>query len=944
MLTAPFRIALLWGAFCCSLAGSSGIALGQGADPGRYDVVWSSPSEDAAGSMPLGNGEVGVNAWIEPDGTLRLYLSRTDTWSENGRLLKVGRLRFAVDPPLVTGEGFEQRLDLARGELSARFGGETPARLRVWVDAEHPAVEIEFESERPCRVTASLDLWRTERTPYPACEVSDLLEDRSKPARLHEPIFVEPDTVLADLEGGIGWYHHNARSVGPARIAEIQGLAEYFRGRPDPLLGRTFGAIVRTVGGERLDDRRLRSPRGREHRFRVLVHTEHPATPKSWLEAVAGLEARIDALDLERRRAAHRAWWREFWQRSWIHVRRSEPASPVPANEHPFRVGIDPEGGHRFAGEIGRVSILGRALGAEELAALAASRDADAARALTALRFCAAAPAVGPLEGSRDWAFPEGLTVEAWLRPEALPAAGARILDKITPGSGDGFLLDTFPGNGLRLIVGPCVLEAPNALPPGRWTHVAARVRTGEGGVELFVDGRRVARGTVEAVDDAETVSRAYALQRYVQACAGRGAFPIKYNGSIFTVPYPGRFGDADYRRWGPGYWWQNTRLPYIGMCASGDFDLMRPLFRMYVDQLLPLHVFRTRRYTGHGGAFLPECMYFWGPIFTSVYGWTPFAERGEDKLQQSRWHKREWVGGLELVWMMLDFYEHTEDERFARETLLPAAREFVRFFDEHYSRDENGRLLLEPAQALETWWDCRNPMPEIAGLHAVLAGLLSLPSELLEPQDRQTWERLQTELPDLPTRIIDGERTLAPAERFAEKQNEENPELYAVFPFRLVGVTRVNSQLALAALEHRWDRGHRGWRQDELFMTHLGLAEAARSNLVARARLRDRRYRFPVFFGPNYDWIPDQCHGGVLIRTLQTMLMQTDGRAIHLLPAWPSDWDAEFRLHAPHRTVLTGRVERGRLVRLEVNPPERRADVILHGDPSTRPGPPRRR
>ena len=31
------------------------------------NVVWDSPSENASGSMPLGNGDVGVNAWVETE-------------------------------------------------------------------------------------------------------------------------------------------------------------------------------------------------------------------------------------------------------------------------------------------------------------------------------------------------------------------------------------------------------------------------------------------------------------------------------------------------------------------------------------------------------------------------------------------------------------------------------------------------------------------------------------------------------------------------------------------------------------------------------------------------------------------------------------------------------------------------------------------------------------
>ena len=36
-----------------------------------YEVVWDTPSADTNGTMPLGNGEIVLNAWIEPSGDLR---------------------------------------------------------------------------------------------------------------------------------------------------------------------------------------------------------------------------------------------------------------------------------------------------------------------------------------------------------------------------------------------------------------------------------------------------------------------------------------------------------------------------------------------------------------------------------------------------------------------------------------------------------------------------------------------------------------------------------------------------------------------------------------------------------------------------------------------------------------------------------------------------------
>jgi hypothetical protein len=63
---------------------------------------------------------------------------------------------------------------------------------------------------------------------------------------------------------------------------------------------------------------------------------------------------------------------------------------------------------------------------------------------------------------------------------------------------------------------------------------------------------------------------------------------------------------------------------------------------------------------------------------------------------------------------------------------------------------------------------------------------------------------------------------------------------------------------------------------------------------------------------------------------TLQQMLMQCDGKRIQLLPAWPKEWTADFKLHAPYRTTVQGHVEDGRLTSLQVTPKSRMRDVVL--------------
>jgi len=98
--------------FCvCGVdAGERGIA--------NYNVVWDSPSEDYNGSMPIGNGDLAANVWVEPNGDLVFLVSKSDAWSARHDLLKLGRIRVKMNPPLVVdGSKFKQELDLQTGSI-----------------------------------------------------------------------------------------------------------------------------------------------------------------------------------------------------------------------------------------------------------------------------------------------------------------------------------------------------------------------------------------------------------------------------------------------------------------------------------------------------------------------------------------------------------------------------------------------------------------------------------------------------------------------------------------------------------------------------------------------------------------------------------------------------------------------------------------------------------
>ena len=104
-----------------------------------------------------------------------------------------------------------------------------------------------------------------------------------------------------------------------------------------------------------------------------------------------------------------------------------------------------------------------------------------------------------------------------------------RGIDKSTPGTSDGFLLDTYPGNSLRLITEAGVLNSRNSLPVATWSHVAAVIDPVKRKIAIYLNGKVIAEKEVEVeegLDDAEKVTRGYILQRWMNACGGRGNFP----------------------------------------------------------------------------------------------------------------------------------------------------------------------------------------------------------------------------------------------------------------------------------------------------------------------------------------------------------------------------------------------------------------------------------
>lgn len=436
-------------------------------------------------------------------------------------------------------------------------------------------------------------------------------------------------------------------------------------------------------------------------------------------------------------------------------------------------------------------------------------------------------------------------------------------------------------------------------------------------------------------------VGRNYQLFRYMLGCNAFGTSPTKFNGGLFTCDPvftdPKKPFTPDYRNWCGGTMTaQNQRLVYFPMLKSGDFDLMKPEFDFYLKALRNAEI-RTEQAWGHKGASFTEQIENYGLPNPSEYGWN--RPEGYDKgMEYNAWLEYLWDTSLEFCEMIMETNRYTGKDI---TEYMPLIKSCLTFYNEHYQYlarkrgakafDGNGKLILYPTSGCETYKMAYNSTSTIAALKTVLKHLLALPAKYLPTDERKEWAQMLDRIPPIAYRQIDGHTTIAPAEAWARIQNVESPQLYPVFPWHIFGVGKPHLDVALNTWKYDPKviefRSPVGWKQDNIWAADLGLTEEAADLCVKK--LQDSGRRFPAFWGPGFDWAPDHNWGGSGMIGLQEMLLQTNGDQILLLPAWPKNWEVNFKLHAPENTIVECSFRNGKITSLKVDPVSRTKDVV---------------
>ncbi len=459
-----------------------------------------------------------------------------------------------------------------------------------------------------------------------------------------------------------------------------------------------------------------------------------------------------------------------------------------------------------------------------------------------------------------------------------------------------------------------------------------------------------------QGADDTDAgflVGRNYQLFRYMLACNRGGELPLLFNGGIFTVDnIPGRITGnnneelpitetgiytPDFRRWMYCHFMsQNQRWLGWPAIAGGDAALLEPTIKFYRDRSATASA--RAKTNGAEGVVYPEPMDVWGlccvaPLSNGLCG----AEHLTYHFSMM----------LEHAWMALQGHDilgtGIADD-------LPWIGGVVRFYDSYYRMqnlkrsgqelDNNGKLVIYPSNGLEYAGDATDPVEVVCGLKRVTEALLSLKEVSVEL--RADLERIQVTIPEIPVGTRDGKESILPAKSFTKEYNLWEPiEMYAAWPYKEVGIAHPET---LPLLRQTWEtipetrarycKKDYSWMANVANMAALAWPEEAEKRAIYKmANIEAPQSRFPAFFGPGHDWLPDHNWGGSGMVGIQEMLMSANpygGEKIHLLYAWPLKWDVDFKLYAPQQTIISAKVEHGKVVELKVTPESRKKDIVI--------------
>jgi len=474
----------------------------------------------------------------------------------------------------------------------------------------------------------------------------------------------------------------------------------------------------------------------------------------------------------------------------------------------------------------------------------------------------------------------------------------------------------------------------------------------------------------------AEQIARIRYLQLYYMASSSRGDLPPKWNGSIFAV-------DGDARSWGAQFWVWTTEASCFPLYAADAIELTDSFFDMYVKQLEGARMAARQRWNAEGAYFLeagpfdgpvvlPEDI---AKEYQDVYlgrktvndlsdaardlgqyecVLTQFADGHDFRGVAGRYSFVSHIAhsGSQIAAQAWRRYRYTGDVAWLRAVAYPLLRETVEFYRTLARKGDDGLYHLYGLNQFEGGYGTNDGTIDLGAIRGT-APLAIRAAEILEVDVdlRAKWREFADKL--TPYTMSSDPRTYGvvkdcevdvwaygipgdvPHERYVDELHEKI--LYPVFPFenwtletadpaldRIVRTLAGLNMFHTGLVKGRWnEQGMNAHLNTPAIDARLGMGDSLPTVLINHLRqYHPLPNGFSLFEGPTDHSIE---HLGDISTAIGEALLQSvsprpgEPEIISVFPAWPREWDAEFRCLARGGFLVSAAIKGGEIETIEI-------------------------
>ena len=453
---------------------------------------------------------------------------------------------------------------------------------------------------------------------------------------------------------------------------------------------------------------------------------------------------------------------------------------------------------------------------------------------------------------------------------------------------------------------------------------------------------------------DADKLLSLWYIGYYSYVSVAGGPVLPKFNGGPGLIT-------RDERSWGWGYWWQNTREEIWPLFTGNRLGYARSALDFYDRSFM-----NWKQATNKSGKLGLRMYELLTPLkpgaptpakVVSAFDDAALRKAVADLTMEnvkSGYNARSLAQSAELTQLMFEYVAYTGDQDYLKTTVAPWLKETALFYLSYLRQGDDGLYHSMVSDAAEMWWRIKDPAIDLSAARYCFWRVLSLGASFgYEPAFLAAVRERIHKLPPLPTgewkrQKIEGTTVVtidrdadcyAPAADLLDDRvphNQENPELYIVYPLAMVDANSPPAEYARAVntFRKRQFPNSAGWSQCPVQAARLRLDDTI--DVILDHARRHQKYpyggwnspaqklqgsKLGVMDTPYFDSV------GVNLTALQEALLQshqlttaenTDplaGGPIVLVPAVRKEWSGQFKLRARGGFLVTAQFEPGRKV-----------------------------